>query len=82
MEWLLIINLGLVGMESPPPVFYADQKECVEVAKKIAGENNWLYYMEIGPNTLRAEPGVFRPTVFCKPAKWRIKPYKPYKPSK
>ncbi|MCH7935749.1 MAG: hypothetical protein IH994_01495 [Proteobacteria bacterium] len=49
------------------------------MAKKIAGENKWLYYQEMGPETHRTEPAVFRPTVFCKPAKWRRKSYKPSK---
>ena len=79
MEWLLIVYLGLVGVESPPPVIYADRENCVQMAKKIAGENKWLYYQEMGPETHRTEPAVFRPTVFCKPAKWRRKSYKPSK---
>ena len=74
MEWLLIINLGIVGVESPPPVAYTYENECVEAAKKIAGDYNWIHYMEIGPNTLKVEPGVFRPTVHCEPAEWKKNP--------
>ena len=74
MEWLLIIGLGIAGVEKPPPVIYADRKECVQMAKKIAAENKWLYYLEVGSETLRAEPSVFRPTVYCKPTNWRKSP--------
>lgn len=73
MEWLPILALGIVGVESPPPVIYGDQKTCVVAAKRIAAENKWLHYMEVGPETKKVEPGVFRSTVYCRPAKWAKK---------
>lgn len=74
MEWLLFISLGLVGVESPPPVIYGDRKTCVAAAKRIAAENKWLHYLEVGAETLKVEPGVFRPNVSCEPAEWSKKP--------
>jgi len=73
MEWLLIIGLGIAGVESPQPVIYADRGKCVETAKKIAAENKWLYYLDLGPEALRFEPSVFRPTVYCLPTEWSKK---------
>lgn len=74
MEWLLILSLGIVGVESPPPVVYVDRKECVTTAKRIAAENKWLHYLEVGAETLKVEPGVFRPNVRCEPAEWSKSP--------
>ncbi|MCH7936856.1 MAG: hypothetical protein IH994_07175 [Proteobacteria bacterium] len=74
MEWLLFLSLGVIGVESPPPVAYSTRTECVEAAKKITGENKWLHYLEIEPGALKAEPGVLRPTVSCKPAEWSKNP--------
>ncbi len=74
MEWLLIFNLSITGVSNPPPVAYSSQYECAEVAKKIADENKWLHYLKVGPGTLRAEPGVYRPTVSCEPAEWSRSP--------
>ena len=73
MEWLLFLSLGVVGVESPPPVAYSTHTECVEAAKKIAGENKWIYYLEMDPGALKVEPGVYRPSVHCEPAEWREK---------
>jgi len=74
MEWLLIFNLWVTDLSNPPPTPYPSRTECVEAAKKIAGEYKWLYYLEIGPDTLKVEPGVFRSTVRCEPAEWTKNP--------
>ena len=74
MEWLLIFSLWTTEIPNPEPVVYADRNACVEAAKKIAGENKWLHYLEIEPTALKAEPGVYRPTVHCEPAEWSKKP--------
>lgn len=74
MEWLLFLSLGVIGVESPPPVDYATRTECVEAAKKIAGEYKWIHYLEMGPDALKVEPGVFRPSVHCEPAEWSKNP--------
>ncbi len=74
MEWLLILSLGIVEVESPPPVKYTDRRECVAAAKRIAAENKWIYYIEVGPETFKAEPGVIRPNVRCEPADWSKRP--------
>jgi len=74
MEWLLILSLGITGVEPPPPVPYPSRDECVVVAKKIAAENNWIYFMEMGPDSQKLEPGVLRPSVLCILAEWYNRP--------
>ena len=72
MEWLLIVYLGILEVPSPPPVEYATRAECVEAAKKLASENEWLHYFETSGS--KVDPSVLRPTVHCEPAEWSKSP--------
>ena len=74
MEWLLVLQLGIFEVPPPQPVAYQTRQECVEVAKRIADQHKWIHYFEADGKSLKAEPGVYRPTVHCEPADWKKKP--------
>jgi|GEM_PF-5904269 len=74
MEWLLVLHLGIFEIPPPPPVAYRSREKCVEVAKRIASEHEWIHYFDVGRHALKVEPGVYRPTVHCQPADWQKSP--------
>jgi len=74
MEWLLVLHLGIFEIPPPPPVAYPNREKCVEVARKIADQHKWIHYFDVDKYSLRVEPGVYRPTVYCEPAEWRKSP--------
>jgi len=74
MEWLLVLHLGIFEIPPPLPLAFPSREECVGMARKIAGQHKWIHYFDVSQYALKAEPGVYHPTVHCQPADWRKSP--------